>query len=211
MFTASKLKTIMPLMHECGTDLVKYMSIYPEKHQNHIDCKVVMQRFTIEILGNLGCGIKPNVLNLEESVFFNEAMILSGQTDSVIAGLRFAFNFFFPEYSYKHDVEIFDKRNFNFFVDIIQNAINLRKTEGARRNDFIDILLDTIKEIEDEKKTKIEDDDPNFDLKDFVIANCVMLFFVGNDTSSGALALAMHFLARHPDVQEKLYNEIQVT
>ena len=36
-----------------------------------------------------------------------------------------------------------------------------------------------------------------------------MLFFVGNDTSSGALALALHYLAKYPDIQEKLYLEIQ--
>ena len=77
-----------------------------------------------------------------------------------------------------------------------------------RRNDFIDLMKDSVQEIEDEKKKKkiLSEND----ITDYVIANGLMLFFVGNDTSSGALALTLHNLAKYPDVQEKLYQEIQV-
>ena len=66
---------------------------------------------------------------------------------------------------------------------------------------------DTVEELDAEKKRKI---DSEHDITDYVIANGLMLFFVGNDTSSGALALTLHYMARYPDVQEKLYDEIQV-
>ena len=36
------------------------------------------------------------------------------------------------------------------------------------------------------------------------------LFFVGNDTTSGALSLIMLNLALHQEAQEKLFNEIKV-
>ena len=82
--------------------------------------------------------------------------------------------------------------------------MNSRK---ERRNDFIDLLRDAVEELDAEKKKKITSEN---DITDYIIANGIELFFVGNDISSGALALALHNMARYPDVQEKLYLEIQV-
>ncbi len=41
-----------------------------------------------------------------------------------------------------------------------------------------------------------------------LIANAVVLFFAGFDTSSSSLSMALAYLATNPDVQEKLYQEI---
>ena len=37
----------------------------------------------------------------------------------------------------------------------------------------------------------------------------LLLFVAGQDTTSSALAVASHFLAKHQDLQEKLYQEIK--
>ena len=145
---------------------------------------------------------KPIILHI---LFTFKAMLLSGSTAPPFkAALRFAVNFFFPELAYKLNLRTFDEDNLNFFIEIIKNSMNSRK---ERRNDFIDLLRDTVEELDDEKKKKINSEN---DITDYVIANGLMLFFVGNDTSSGALSLALHYMARYPDVQEKLYQEIQV-
>lgn len=73
MFTSSKLKAIMPLLHQAGGDLVQYMTrkISTDVNQQ-IDCKEVYQRFAIEILGTLGCGIKPQVLESGNNMFYDQ-------------------------------------------------------------------------------------------------------------------------------------------
>ena len=84
-----------------------------------------------------------------------------------------------------------------------------RKNNNLRRNDFIDLMMDSVKELEAENNSNSQlftDED----IEAFVISNALMLFFVGNDTTSGALSLVMLNLALHQDVQEKLYNEIKV-
>jgi cytochrome P450 family 9 len=68
MFTSSKLKALMPLIHHCGKNFTKYLGNF---EQDHLDCKEAMQRFTIEILGSLGCGVTPNVLN-ETNEFYDQ-------------------------------------------------------------------------------------------------------------------------------------------
>ena len=70
MFTSSKLKAIMPLVHHCGENLTEYLENFK---QDDIDCKELFQRFTIEILGSLGCGVTPNVLkNTKNNVFYDQ-------------------------------------------------------------------------------------------------------------------------------------------
>ena len=133
-------------------------------------------------------------------------MLLSGSTAPPLkSALRLALNFFLPDLSYFLNLSIFDEDNLNFFIRVIRESMDSRM---ERRNDFVDLLKDSVQEIEDEqKKKKILAEN---DITDYVIANGLMLFTVGNDTSSGALALALHYLAKYPDVQEKLYQEIQV-
>ena len=69
MFTSSKLKALMPLIHQSGKQFTNYIESF---NKGHVDCKEIMQRFTIEILGSLGCGITPDVLTMEKNQFYDE-------------------------------------------------------------------------------------------------------------------------------------------
>ena len=72
MFTSSKLKALMPLIHQSGKKFKSYAENFDEEH---VDCKEIMQRFAIEILGSLGCGITPDVLTKENSQFYDEVYL----------------------------------------------------------------------------------------------------------------------------------------
>ena len=91
---------------------------------------------------------------------------------------------------------MFDDEDLDYFVHFIQKRIDMRNNEHVRRNDFIDLLMDSVKENGIEEVDK------------FVICNSFVLFFVGSDTSSGALALICNYLAVHPNVQDKLFEEL---
>ena len=43
---------------------------------------------------------------------------------------------------------------------------------------------------------------------DTIISNCYSFLLAGYETTSTALAYCMWLLAKHPDVQERLYEEI---
>ena len=210
MFTSSKLKSIMPLLHTNAENLTKYLEEKANSKDPNMDCKDTFQRLTIENLGNLGCGFEANVLNGEENIFYKQAMILSGSAaPPVLSVLKFVFALIFPNLSYHMRVNPLDENSFNFFVGIVRKSMEERKNNNLRRNDFIDLMMDSVKELEAENNSNSQlftDED----IEAFVISNALMLFFVGNDTTSGALSLVMLNLALHQDVQEKLYNEIKV-
>ena len=68
---------------------------------------------------------------------------------------------------------MFLEEDLDYFAKLIQQRIDMRKTQNVRRNDFIDLLLDSVQENAIEEVEK------------FVICNSFVLFFVGSDTSSG--------------------------
>ena len=48
-------------------------------------------------------------------------------------------------------------------------------------------------------------------LEDMIIAQGMVVFFAGNDTTSSTLSVVSYFLAQHQDLQEKVYKEITVS
>jgi cytochrome P450 len=120
----------------------------------------------------------------------------------------------------------FDPACVDFIANIIRQSINTRKIENVKKNDFIDMLSDIIKNVENEAnleaepetqfekdakiKSKVTVQFTEDEIETMLISQGVLLFFAGNDTSSSALAIILHWLAKYPDVQEKLYREIQV-
>ncbi|PRD33590.1 UNVERIFIED_CONTAM: Cyp3a13 [Trichonephila clavipes] len=98
------------------------------------------------------------------------------------------------------------------------------------RNDFLQLLMDTSKEVWQERKTELrekESDDTaavygdvdinhhifktvtkkNLSTKELV-AQCIMFFIAGYDTTASTLSFATYMLALYPDIQEKVYEEI---
>ena len=135
-------------------------------------------------------------------------MILSGSAaPPVTSVLKFVFALIFPKVAYHIKLDPLDTNSFNFFVAIVKKSIQERQNNNFRRNDFIDLMLDTVKELDAENSSQIYTQE---DIEAFIISNALQLFFVGNDTTSGALSMVMLNLALHQDAQEKLFNEIKV-
>ena len=114
----------------------------------------------------------------------------------------------------------------NFFVRIIRKQIEERKKSGVKRNDFIDVMTQGFgapaptnetaadeNQFEKEAKMNVKVDAKKAfatqeDLETAIISNAFLLFFAGFDTSSSSMATCAYFLAKNPDVQQRLYEEI---
>ena len=144
----------------------------------------------------------------KENNHFFQAMILSGSGAPPISSImKFVFSLVFPKIAYHIKLDPLDTGSFHFFAQIVKKSIEERQNNNFRRNDFIDLMMDTVKELEAENSSQIYTEE---DIEAFIISNAMQLFFVGNDTTSGALSLIMLNLALHQEVQEKLYQEIKV-
>lgn len=80
--------------------------------------------------------------------------------------------------------------------DRMQRMIDERRSSATERNDFLSILL------------QARDEDGQAMSNRQVMDECITLFGAGHETTAAALAWAWYFLCQHPDVYQKLQQEV---
>ena len=80
--------------------------------------------------------------------------------------------------------------------DILKSIANTRKASGVKHNDLLDMLLDA----RYEDGSAMEEDQ--------LVDELLIIFTAGHETTSNALTFTFQLLAKHPEWQDKIYNEV---
>ena len=225
IFTSGKLKQIMPTIDECSDDYLEHLQ---KIDKTDLDVKKLMNLCTCEILGRIGCGVKPDIFkDPDNNVFYQQMLKLIGQSGGKFRMLKVMLVMFLPSWiGYYTKISFIPQETSDFFVKIIRNATKSRRDSDTKQGDFIDFWVEMFKNLEKnnkleeaeiesefEKNAQVKGEAPKHmtpeEIDTMVVANGLLVFFVGNDTTSTAMAIVLFFLANYPDVQEKVYEEIQ--
>lgn len=129
---------------------------------------------------------------------------------------------FMPFLSKQLKFNFLDGEAMLFFSDIVTQSMKERMKPGAvKRNDFIDLILDAMKNNSDEKEvedSQFEQDavvkpnskttiDPS-EFEELLVANAMVFFLAGFDTSSTAMTSCLFYLAQNQNIQDTLIEEI---
>lgn len=125
------------------------------------------------------------------------------------------------------DLPFLNKEAQQFFAATVMKAIKERQESGKRRNDFIDICTDILKKEVEDIDSQFIKDQPNEvsgdtksqrqqikkgvrkeEIERILISNSLLMFIAGFDTVSNSTAILFYFLAKNPEYQERLYQEI---
>ena len=87
-------------------------------------------------------------------------------------------------------------------IQYFKIIVCIRKT-GFKRNDIIDIFID---ELDKDRKDVFL---PREDFEIGLVSTAILFFFAGFDTTSTTLSVVVFGLIHHPEVQEKLRQEIE--
>ncbi|GFX24929.1 thromboxane-A synthase [Trichonephila clavipes] len=113
----------------------------------------------------------------------------------------------------------------NFFRDVTMSVIKQRKETGRRYNDFLQLLIDATDDTAPtESQETVEDENDRFGSITFnetapsakykklsnneLLAQCVLFFMVGYETTGVVLTFVTYCLATNPEWQEKLIKEV---
>lgn len=100
---------------------------------------------------------------------------------------------------------MFDKEFVEYFKRLVIDAMKYRVENNIHRSDMINLLM--------EARGVIPTDTPKTHFREWsdleVVAQCFLFFFAGMEPSSGTMSFGVHELMEHPEVQQKLYEEIQ--
>ncbi|KAK4873605.1 hypothetical protein RN001_012965 [Aquatica leii] len=217
-FTSSKLKTMYPLMIKCAQQFVDHY----KKDDGIIELEVkdTFSKFTNDVIATIAFGVECNSFANPNDTFY-----VMGKKVMAVSLLK----------SFMYDISPFIMKLFkftiipqevsDFFRSTVKETIKLREEKGIVRPDIPHILNEArkgrmqynekenqsdssfaiVEESEIGKKQKFKYSDIS---DDDLIAQAVMFFLAGFDTSSTALTFCAYELAINPDIQEKLRNEI---
>uniref|UniRef100_A0A182MYK0 Uncharacterized protein n=1 Tax=Anopheles dirus TaxID=7168 RepID=A0A182MYK0_9DIPT len=224
-FTGSKMRQMFELMSESCQGMVQHLlkETHADDAKQVYEMKDIFSRFANDVIASIAFGIRVNSIADRENDFYMRGKKLLDFT-SFWPTVRFMLFMMFPKLMLKLDIELMDREMCRHFYAMILDNMRVREEKGIVRNDMINILMQV-------KRGALAHQQDEPDVKDAgfatvhesavgkkviarewtekeLVAQCFLFFLAGFDTVSTALGFLCHELMIHPDVQERLYQEI---
>ena len=230
-FTSGKLKSMVSLIHGIAGHCNGFLE---KKIGESFEAKELMRNFAMDVIVSTGFGYECDSLNDRSNIFKKNAELMVGKSFNLKMVIIIFLLLFFPRVLRWLDLPFLNREAEQFFAAAIMKAIKERQESGEKRNDFIDICTDILKKeveeidsqftknqpIKDSTASELSDDRKSQkqqisekgarkeEIERILISNSLLMFLAGFDTVSSSTAIIFYFLAKNPDCQERLYQEI---
>ncbi|GBM27683.1 Cytochrome P450 3A4 [Araneus ventricosus] len=155
-FSTGKIKKMMSIMKDCAETAVENFKT-ASKNGNPVELKRIYGAFTMDVIASSAFSTKIDSHNDANNEFVKTAkMVFAGNIN-----WRFITFIMVPKLMRWLKISVFSPSVTNFFRDVTLQIIKERERTGQRRNDFLQLLVDSAKEEED---TKLDLADENDDL-----------------------------------------------
>ncbi|XP_039753921.1 uncharacterized protein LOC120629162 [Pararge aegeria] len=227
-FTSSKIKLMVPFMEEVGEQMIQSLrkQIKDSEHGAiDVDCKDLTSRYANDVIASCAFGLKVDSHTDENNQFFEmgkTAAVFKSRQKLVLFAMYAC-----PSLAKRLKLKLFSNETKEFFVNLVMSTIKDREAKHIIRPDMIHLLMEARKGqlYHDDKLTTENERDTGFaTVEEFtvgkkttdrvwsdtdLIAQAVLFFIAGFDTISTAMSFALHELAIHSDIQDRLYKEIK--
>ncbi|GFW40225.1 cytochrome P450 3A4 [Trichonephila clavipes] len=227
-FTTGKIKRMLGIFKECAEALVENCKTASVSGQP-IEAKKMYGAFTMDLIASAAFSTKLDSHNDPE----NQFVVMARKIFRITFSWRIFLFFLFPKFVKWLRISVIPPKATSFFRDVTLQIIEERKRTGQTRNDFLQLLMDTTKEMSQDPKSELykeenteaisvyEEVNPDHQVfrgaskknlsMDELVAQCVMFFLAGYDSTASNLSFVTYMLALHPDIQERLHDEIVQT
>ncbi|XP_014234525.2 cytochrome P450 6k1-like [Trichogramma pretiosum] len=196
-FTSGKQKKLFELMVESAKNLNQYMAKKVGEGKIDMEVRRVCAKYTTDVISSLTFGIRTNSFDEPEPEFFVRSRDIFKQDLRRTLNLFVAF--FFPKLGDYLQATFLGKHE-EYFRKIFWESVNAREKSGFKRGDLIDFLV--------ELKNEPQDAQFRFD-GDQLLAQSAIFFVAGLETSAITMTFTLMELARHPEIQKKVRDEIR--
>ncbi|KAE9553571.1 hypothetical protein FO519_003211 [Halicephalobus sp. NKZ332] len=201
-FTSGKMKLMFSTIHERTETLVEILNKKTQENPM-INIYDEFQALTMDVIGRTAFGVEANSLNDRNDIFYMQARHFI-QNTNLENNLGFLIGFISRPMGYLLKPFSSLYKSQKVISENLRNVIEYRKKiiRDYKRVDLIQLLLE-----EDEERQKRENKPPMH--IDTIVSVCFGFMIAGYETTSTALAFAAWFLAKHPEVQEQLSEDIK--
>ncbi|XP_075983804.1 cytochrome P450 6B5-like [Anticarsia gemmatalis] len=212
MFTSAKMKNMFHLIQKCS-HVFERMLDQEVKITNKIEARSFMARFTMDCIGSCAFGVDTNTMEKVEGNVFRDIGNSMFELESSRA-FKMVVRTIWPAVFYGLGLDALSRQFESFFKQLMTGIFEERKYKPTSRNDFVDLILNmktnksvtgdslTNKKSPTDKKITLEISD------DILVAQCFIFFAAGYETSATTLSFTMYELAKHPEIQERVLQEV---
>nr|DAB41794.1 TPA_inf: cytochrome P450 CYP332A39 [Operophtera brumata] len=201
MFTSLRLKLVTELMNGNATELVQKIQRDHIDNKEAVNLKELFSMYTSDTVGSTVFGIKVSALNdINSPLWYITSHMVKW---TFWRGLEFSIIFFTPALAALLRLKLFSQPATEYIKKLFWDVVKERKQAGQTNDkDLVNHLL----KLKDNLKLPA---DSGTQLADDLMLAQAAIFILGSiETSSTTLSYCMHELAHHPELQEKLGEEI---
>lgn len=201
-FSSSRMKEMFYILHGCVESGVKNLHKKVDENGGIINAKDEFGNISMNSIISAAFGAD---LDEKQAEIAAKMRVLIGSDPStdpffVLAFLIKGFEYFMDWIDYS----VFPSKELKYFKNLTDAVIQTKKSHGGHRIDLLQLMLDAEKKPEEIKKDPSTKGLTNLEIKGQVI----LFFIAGYETSTNTMHFLANQLATHPDLQEKLRQEI---
>nr|ULR85584.1 cytochrome P450 [Spodoptera frugiperda] len=225
-FTSSKIRQMVPFMVEVGDQMMTSLKNQIENSKDgyvDIDCKDLTTRYANDVIASCAFGLKVNSHTDKNNDFY-----VTGKTAFEFKLHLLLVFFLISKVPYLKEAlnwSVLPKKTQDYFINLFMSTMRERELKKIVRPDMIHLLMEANKGKLSHEEVKSTDTAAGFATveessfgqrtmnrvwkdKDLV-AQAFLFFVAGFETVSSSMCFIMHELAVHPDVQDRLVQEIR--
>ncbi|XP_077563284.1 cytochrome P450 3A41-like [Haemaphysalis longicornis] len=220
-FSTGKLRKMNSLIEDCAMVTTEHLKKAALKKED-IDVKQFFGNYALDVIAR--CAFATRLDSHSEQT--NEFVTKSREASSIRVTPRMFVFFVLPAIAKLVKLRPFNSDIFLYFKKVCQRIIKSRQDKQSRSEDFLQLMMDAQEgKLTATSENAAERDNQLFNLggdpkpdtsfssdktltEDEAMAQCVLFFIAGQDTTSIAIAYTLYLLAVHPEVQEKLRKEV---
>ncbi|XP_016073201.1 PREDICTED: cytochrome P450 3A12-like [Miniopterus natalensis] len=202
-FTSGKLKEMFPIVSKYGDVLVRNLRKEADKGKP-VTLKDIFGAYSMDVITSTSFGVNIDSLNNPQDPFVeNVKQLLKFSFFNPFILCITLFPFLGPVFE-SFNITLFPKSVTDFFKKSVKKMKESRLQDNQKhRVDFLQLMINSQNAKEADSHKALSDLE--------LVAQSIIFIFAGYETTSTSLSFFMYLLATHPDVQQKLQEEIDAT
>ncbi|ESO10628.1 hypothetical protein HELRODRAFT_72659, partial [Helobdella robusta] len=203
-FSSGKMRKMSDQINVCCRTLCENLKVEADK-KRVFDLKTICDAFTMDTIASTAFGVSIDSHNDPNNVFVRMARDVFKLKLTPGIALMFLAPFLLKPLN-RLGVPLSKNDVLQFFTEVVKKAI--RNRDDDKHLDFLQLMLNAHKEDGDDEDDDDEDDDDDVSGNEDLLAQCLLFFLVGFETTSTALSYFGYNMACNSEAQEKLFEEV---
>ncbi|XP_011685890.1 PREDICTED: cytochrome P450 6a2-like [Wasmannia auropunctata] len=195
-FSSMRLKLLLENVKKVCVSFEKYVNEKLSNKQTEFELKSLFARYSAQVVAAAGFGVDGYCFDDEKKDISFRKLGKAIFEPTKRNKITFALTFLIPSLNRIFKLSMIPKHVDHFFRTLVADLTEQRKKDGIPRNDFINLMS----ELERAEGSEFD--------TEYITGHVMMLVLDGYETASSVMSYIGFHLATHPEVQEKLREEV---